>query len=182
MDQSHSSEASHLASQEIFILLWNPKVHYRVHNRPPLAPILNHMNPIHTFPPYFPEISCNIIFPSTPRSAEWSLPFRFSDHNFICILISLVCYMAVPSPPCFDNPNNILWSAQVTKLLIMQSFPISHYFLTLSSKYSPQHPVLKTPPICVLPLVWHHFIFMILHSVPAPYEFPAWEQFYCHSM
>jgi len=29
------------------------------------------------------------------------------------------------------------------KLLIMQSSPTSHHFLPLTSKYSPQHPVLK---------------------------------------
>jgi len=41
MEQSPFSEAnSHLASQEIPCLLWNLKVHYCVHKRPPLAPIL----------------------------------------------------------------------------------------------------------------------------------------------
>jgi hypothetical protein len=30
-------------------------------------------------PLYFPKIYSNIILPSTPRSSEWSLPFRFSD-------------------------------------------------------------------------------------------------------
>jgi hypothetical protein len=28
-----------------FRLLWNPKIHYRVHDGPPLAPVLNHVSP-----------------------------------------------------------------------------------------------------------------------------------------
>jgi hypothetical protein len=32
------------------------------------------MNPVHTSPPYFHKICCNIIFPSTPRSSKRSLP------------------------------------------------------------------------------------------------------------
>jgi hypothetical protein len=35
------------------------------------------------------------------------------------------------------------------KLLIMQSSPVSHYFLHFRSKYSPQHPFLKHPQFCM---------------------------------
>jgi hypothetical protein len=44
-----------------------------------------------------------------------------------------------------------LWSVQVMKLLIMQSSPASCHFLSLKSKYSPQHPVLKHPQSVFFP-------------------------------
>jgi hypothetical protein len=77
--RSPSCEAcSRSANQEISRLLWNPKLHYCFHKKPPLVLIPNHMNPIHVVTSnlynYF-----NIIFLSTPRSCEWSLPFRFTD-------------------------------------------------------------------------------------------------------
>jgi len=96
-------------SQEIQRLLRNPKVYYRFHNSQSLVPILSQMHPVHTFPSYSPKVRSNIIFPSTPRSSHWSLLFRFSDQNFICIShFSHAHYMPRPShPPCHDDPNNI---------------------------------------------------------------------------
>jgi len=60
---------------------------------------LNQMYPVHIFPTYFPQILCNIILPSTPRSSEWSLPFRFSNHNNVSIFSSLPCVLHVPPIP-----------------------------------------------------------------------------------
>jgi len=50
-----------------------------VFQSPPLVHILSQMHLVHTLPPDFFKIHYNIIFPSTPRPSEWSLPFKFSE-------------------------------------------------------------------------------------------------------
>jgi hypothetical protein len=44
------------AGQETPRLSLNPKVHYRVHNSPPLVTILSQIHLLHTFPIYFPKV------------------------------------------------------------------------------------------------------------------------------
>jgi len=152
MEESPSWEASsHSASQEIPHLLWNLKVHYRLHKSPSLVPVLSQMHPLYTFPNYFPKIHSKTIFLFTTRSYAWSLHFKFSDQNLVSIShLSHACYMSQTShSTSFDHPNNIWWSVKVVKLIIIQSSPASCHFLPLKSKYSPQMPW-----IYVLPLVW----------------------------
>jgi len=102
----------------------NPKVYYRVHTQLSLVPILSQMHTVHILPTYFSKIHSNIILPSTPKSFEWSLSFRLSNQNIVCIVhLSHACYMS-PSYISLDliiliifvEAQN-LWSSSLWNLL-----------------------------------------------------------------
>jgi hypothetical protein len=141
MEQSPSWEANRfVASQEIPRNLWNPKVHYRIHNCLPPVSNLSQPNPVHTPTSHFLKIQLNIILPSTSVSPQWFLSLRFPHQNPIYTSpLPHPRYMPRPSHSSrFYHPHNIGWGVQIIKLLIMKFSPLPYYLVLLRPKYSPQ--------------------------------------------
>jgi hypothetical protein len=127
MEKSPSWKANRFASsQEIHCILWNPKVHYPIHNCPPPVSILSQPNPVHTPTSHFLKIHLNVLLSSTPGFPHWSLSLRFSHRKLVhASPLSHPSYIPRPSHSsrCYHS-HSIGWGVQIMKLLIMTFSPL----------------------------------------------------------
>ena len=116
MVQSPSWEANWCAaSQEIpRIFVWNPKVHYCIHKRPPPVPVLGQPNPVNIPTSYLLEIILilsthlrlglpSVLFPPVSPPRPYTPP-----------LLTHTRHMPSPSHSSrFYRPHNIGWGVQI---------------------------------------------------------------------
>jgi hypothetical protein len=117
-----SDSDSSSASQEITLILWNPKVHYRIHNSPTIVSILSQINPFYFLPSYFFKFHFNIVFPSTFSYSNPSLSLGFPT-NILCTYIRTF-------PP-------VLTHASPTRVFVpvIEDIFFNQFFLSASNLY-----------------------------------------------
>ena len=114
------------ASQEIPRISRNLEVHYRTHKRPQAVSILGQSNPVHIPISHLLEIRPNIIYPSNPRSPQWSLSLRLPTKT-----------LYTPSPhPCapYAQPISFFSILSSAKFWARSTNHLA-YFLKFIAKY-----------------------------------------------
>lgn len=97
--------------------------------------LLSQMNQIYIIPSCFFKIHFNW-FSHLQLSLVTVPTFRFSNQNFVCIILRFpTCYMPCPFHPWSEVANNNWCGVKIMKLLIKQVFPSFCHLLPLRSKY-----------------------------------------------
>ena len=101
MEQSPFWEANRFsASQGIPCILWNPKVHHRIHKCPPPVPILRQVDQVHAATSHFLKIHLNITLHLHLGLPSGLFPSSFPTKNLCVCVCVCVCTAIILSDNC----------------------------------------------------------------------------------
>lgn len=135
MEQSLSQADSRTGRQKNPRFIWNPKIHYRLHNSQPMDP-MSQMNPLNSFMQYLFKRSILAVdspFNSRPDPQPFFQLQVF--HLKFCIhFLSLLCKLYVSLIPRQSIllhliTLNIRRTVHIKKLVIKERFPASCHFI-----------------------------------------------------
>jgi hypothetical protein len=86
-----------------------------------LVPVLSQMHPVHIFPLSFPKVHPNFIYLYMPRSYEWSLPFTFSNQDFVCIFHVMNAIY----------PTHLILLGLITLIIFHEVYKLSSFLLCI---------------------------------------------------
>ena len=139
------------ASQEIPRVLWDPKVHYRIHNSSPSLRVLSKTDSVHASS-HFSKIHFNTTLPSKPCHPSGLLPSGPPTKTLYATLLASFVLHALPIAVFLTwSPKWYLAGNTERKAPCYVVFSTPCYLIPLRRKYFPQHPILENPQPTFLP-------------------------------
>jgi hypothetical protein len=129
MELSLSQANSHLATEEFFKILWNPKVHYCVHKGTPLVPVMSQINPIHITRSYISKTILNITFHLNLGLPSGLFPYGFPTKILYAFLFSRCVPHALPISSPLTWHFLCIWRKVQIMKHSMQFPPTSYCFI-----------------------------------------------------